>query len=363
VDPLAPSPCSLRAETISLDEYSGWFRSEYAGLRHRSPYHHPAWLAAAALGTGYDLAIVGVRQGSDLVAAVPGFVSRRGPFRFFGSPLRGAMTSYLGPVAAEPRLLGEDLPELVELCRRHIRSNWRSNYIRFALRDERAELPDLGREWRRQRAWTYRLDLSGGTDALWAGLKSDCRRNIRRAEREGIEVVPFDDAELYYRMITATFERHGATSWQRRGFFRALIDGIPSPDPLLCVGARLRGETIAAGLFLRDDAEIHFVSGASLPKHGSLPTSYLLHWHAISAAADAGVGVFGSDASQVRAIDRFKESFGPVLVRRCSLIWTPRHVRRAERMFMRWRTRRKRKGARRHLDARSRPVTAARAGS
>ena len=38
------------------------------------------------------------------------------------------------------------------------------------------------------------------------------------------------------------------------------------------------------------------MSGASFPDNGSLPTSYLLHWHAITTAIDRGCHVFNSDA-------------------------------------------------------------------
>ena len=49
----------------------------------------------------------------------------------------------------------------------------------------------------------------------------------------------------------------------------------------------------------------------------------------------------------VRTIDQFKESFRPVREKRCSLIWTPRHVRRAEQLFMSSRKLRKQLRARR----------------
>jgi lipid II:glycine glycyltransferase (peptidoglycan interpeptide bridge formation enzyme) len=99
-------------------------------------------------------------------------------------------------------------------------------------------------------------------------------------------------------------------------------------------GARYDGKIVAAGLFLHDDKEAHFLSGASLPAYGSLPTSYLLHWHAIERAAGCGLRSFHSEASKVRSIDRFKESFRPTVERRYTLIWSPRSVRRAEGLFI-----------------------------
>lgn len=340
---------SLRTVTLSLDEYERWFDGNVDDLHHRSPYHDPAWIRATGPSVGFDVAIIGVHDGPTLVGAAPGFLARRGPFCLYGSPLRGTMTSYLGPVVSDPALLGPGLVDLLRACRDHARRQFSASYARFTLRDEPGEPAnpvDLGRGWRRQRSPSYRLDLTAGRDAVWSRLKSDCRRNIRRAEREGIEIVPFDEPDRYYRMLVSTFDRHGAKSWHTARFFRSVLTGVPSPEPLLCLGASHRGEVIAAGLFLCDDREVHYVSGASSPSFGSLPTSYLLHWTAIERGIESKCRVFNSDASGVRSIDQFKESFRPELERRCSLIWTRPHIRRAERLFMRSRKLRKRLRAR-----------------
>jgi hypothetical protein len=340
-----------------MEHYRGWLACNFDDLHHRSPYHEPSWITATARSVKFEPVVIGVHEGREMIAAIPGHVTRRGPFRLFGSPLRGTMTSYLGPVSLDPSLVGEGLTDLLPRCQDYVRRTWHATYARLTLRNEPAQLPELDATWRAQRSPSYRLDLTPGVDGVWTRLKSDCRRNIRRAEREEIEIVPFDDPDLYYVMLTTTFARHGAKSFQTEQFFRSLIGEIPSPDPLLCLAASHHGEIVAAGLFLHDDREVHFVSGASLPSNGSRPTSYLLHWHAITTAIAGGCHVFNSDASRIRSIDQFKESFRPVLEKRCSVIWTPPHVRRAERLFMKSRKVRKHIRARRsrpHVDAGSR---------
>jgi len=135
-------------------------------------------------------------------------------------------------------------------------------------------------------------------------------------------------------MLDGTMRRHGTVSWHPERFFHQLMEGLPPRDLLWSWGARYDGKIVAAGLFLHDNNEAHFLSGASEPEYGSLPTSYLLHWHAIKRAADHGLQTFHSEASKVRSIDQFKESFRPALGRRHTLIWSPRFVRRAESVFM-----------------------------
>ena len=317
-------------------EYAAWFAANCASLPQRSPFHHPAWLDAVSTGTDFDVRFIGVTDGGEVIAVVPGFLARRGPLRLFGSPLRGTMTSYLGPLSLDSALTADGARELMVACADFARRRWWAPYAQFTIRDatpDRRRPPDGG--WHEQRPGSYRLELDAGEDALFAQLKSHCRRNVRKAAREGVTVVPFDDAALFHRILAETFRRHGSSSWHPPRFFRALMR-LAEHDLLHAWAAQYQGQTIAAGLFLHDDQEMHFLSGASLPKYGSLPTSYLLHWHAIATAARDGLHVFNSEASRIPSIDAFKESFNPVLERRSTLIHAPGALWAARRSFIRW---------------------------
>lgn len=317
-------------DVIDRDEYRTWYSGHRAALDHRSPFHEPAWMTAVAEGLGFTDVYIGVFANGQMVGAVPGFIARRGPVRVFGSPLRGTMTSYLGPVGFDPSAGEQSLVDLSRQAGEFVRQRFKVVYARFTLRSAPAEgTPDLGPSWRQQRPSSYRLDLTGGEQAVWDGLKSDCRRNIRRALRDNIEVEPFDDPHLFYVMLDRTLRRHGSTSFHSERFFEALFDGLAEPQfrPLAAV---YQGKPVAAGLFYADDRELHYLSGASEPENGSLPTSYLLHWHALQLAMADGVSVFNSDASRVRSIDQFKESFRPTLEKRHTMIWAPPSVYRAQ---------------------------------
>jgi len=325
---------SRNLSVLTQEQYRRWFERCSGQLHHRSPFHHPAWLEAAGRGVDFELRFIGIHEGDNLTGALPGFLTRRGPFRLFGSPLRGTMTSYLGPVGLDLKTDAE-LFHLLESCCDFACREWGASYARFTLRDAPKAVPTgLGANWEQQRPRSYRLDLSPGKDALWARLKSDCRRNIRRAQQLGIQIVPLVDPHLFFEILQETFKRHGTTSWQSERFFELVMAGLVPRDLLWAWGASYQGQVVAVGLFVHDDQEMHFISGASLPEYGSLPTSYLLHWHAIQTAVDSGLRIYNSDASQVRSIDQFKESFRPSLDERYSLIWAPSHVRYALQFFM-----------------------------
>jgi hypothetical protein len=294
-------------------------------------------------GTGFGTRVVGLLDGDELVAAVPGCLTRRGPFRLFGSPLRGTMTSYLGPVTLDPRFADGAARDLMVECAAFARRKWLAPYAQFTTRDAPPDpvvLPGPG--WHHQRPSSYRLDLTRGEDALFDGLKPKCRRNVRKAAREGVVIVELGDADQYHRILDETFRRHGSVSWHTPRFFHAIMRDLPARGLLRAWAARYQGQIIAAGLFLCDDREMHFLSGASLPHFGSLPTSYLLHWHAIATAARDGLEVFNSEASRIPSIDAFKESYNPVLERRSTLIHAPGALWTARRWFVALHKRRRR---------------------
>jgi len=248
-------------KAISQAEYQTWFDRHLPQLQHRSPFHHTAWLEAVAQGVQFELRFIGVYEGSDLVAAVPGFLARRGPFWLFGSPLRGTLTSYLGPVGLNLKGHSDGLSDLILACSQFARQQWGAAYTRFTLRDAPPKFqPELGLNWKHQRPGSYRLDLSRGEEALWNGLESDCRRNIRRTERAGVEIVPFDDPGLFYKILGETFRRHGTSSWQSARFYQLLLSGLLPRDLLWAWGVKHEGRIIAAGLFLHDEAGYVLIS-------------------------------------------------------------------------------------------------------
>jgi hypothetical protein len=324
-----------RLSNISSKEYQEWFECHYPFVHGRSPFHNPAWLETVARVLKFKAIYIAAYDNEELVSVIPGFLYRRGLLRLFGSPMRGTMTSYLGPVSIRPIQGDQARIDLLTTCSSFVRKEWHAAYSRFTLRDEPVELPKLGKNCSDQTPGSYRLDLSKGVDGLWKGLESDCRRNIRRARDAGMEIVPLEDAGLFYRMIDETFRRHGSTSFHKENFFHALLSELVPRDLLWPWGVKYKGEIIAGALFLHDDREVHFISGASFPNYGSLPTSYLLHWNAIEVATKMGLRIFNSERSRIPTIDKFKESFRPILEERYTLICAPSYLRSTQKIFIR----------------------------
>lgn len=320
-------------EIMSASDYGTWFGDRRDELMHRSPFHDPAWLTATSRGRGIKVMNLAILKNGTLVGALPGFTFGFGPARVYGSPLRGTMTSYLGPIGTAIPESTRGLLDLTKQASAHLRRRHGLPYTRVTLRNTPPEgKPEFGDSWVQQRPGSYRLDISPGEEAVWENLTSDCRRNIRKAIKKEVEIEPLDDPDLFYDMLDATLRRHDSTSSHPPKFFHALFEDLG--DLLQPRSAVHRGQVIAAGLFLRDDTELHYLSGASDPAFGSFPTSYMLHWTAIQNAIKDGLSVFNSDASRIRSIDRFKESFRPELERRHTLIGSTPLLYRAQKKLI-----------------------------
>jgi CelD/BcsL family acetyltransferase involved in cellulose biosynthesis len=325
---------TVECSPLSWTQYREWFALHRHELAERAPFYHPAWLQAVAAALGFELALVGIQAAGELAAIVPGFLTRRGPFRLFGSPLRGTMTSYLGPIGLVDSRRPEWRKELVEHASEFARRYWKISYAEFALRDPPAGLvPSRG--WEEKRTRSYQLDLSAGEDALWTAFRPRARRQIRRSEQLGLRVAPFEgDASDYYAMLQETFGRRERTAWHPERFFRALFELLIPAGLVRVWSTRYQGETIAAGIFVHDDREMHYVSGASRSAYRTLPTSYLMHWHAIRSAAAEGLAIYDFGGTGTRSISEFKESFAPTLVEYWNLAWASSPARLAKRVFL-----------------------------
>ena len=118
-------------EEISLKYYQEWFESNYEHLNNRSPFHHPAWINSVARGVDFNTYVVGIYEGRELVAAIPGFLTQRGPFKLFGSPLPGTMTSYLGLVGIDSFKVEDDFLEMGDQLENYFQLQLHNTYCRI----------------------------------------------------------------------------------------------------------------------------------------------------------------------------------------------------------------------------------------
>jgi len=136
-------------------------------------------------------------------------------------------------------------------------------------------------------AMTSIVDLSIGSDAIWAKLSSNWRNNVRQAERKGVEVREVRDADSIAQFVAAC-ERLSLTKGFRYQGSEALVSELLVASVTSSVVARLycatlKGQLQGGLLVLIVGGTMQIIFSAAI--RGTQSSSRLLSWVAMQAAA------------------------------------------------------------------------------
>jgi len=201
-----------------------------------------------------------------------------------------------------------------------------------------ALLRALGGPWRRglgrEPASTAVVDLRGGWEAVLAGMRPQGRRNVRLAERRGVDVGDLDgDAAVatLARMASETASRQGI-ALPGAAHYRRVLAAVPSARVHV---ARVEGEVVAAVLAAAFAAEAIYLYGGSTLQHRERQPSAAVHAHVMRGAIASGCERYDlwgipPDADPLHpwhGLRQFKLALGGVEMKTAgAAIWTRRPV-------------------------------------
>jgi CelD/BcsL family acetyltransferase involved in cellulose biosynthesis len=241
------------------------------------PFHHPAW--ASLLAQCYGFRGFALLDGE---AGLPVLDVGRG--RLVSLPFTDACAPLGDFRAAVPRL------------------------------EVRAALPGLPAS---VRGVVHRLALSDDLDAVRRGFRSQMRRNVARAEREGVVVraaeTRADLLDVFYGLHLRTRHRQGVPVQPRR-FFRLLWEDLHEHGLGTTLIALAGTTPVAAAVFLHWNGTTVYKFGASDPAYWSLRPNNLLFWEAIRAACARGDRSFDFGRTELEnaGLREFKSGWGAV---------------------------------------------------
>jgi CelD/BcsL family acetyltransferase involved in cellulose biosynthesis len=173
-------------------------------------------------------------------------------------------------------------------------------------------------------AYTYcfhQVDLRSDLITLFGNCHTSTRRNIRRAEREGLAYEEGRSKALldaFFRLHVLTRRRHQAPP-QPKDWFVNLIDCFG--DALKIRVAYRNGRAIAAILTLRHKDTVTYKYGCSDEQFNNLGGTHFLIWKTIQEAKDDGLHLLDLGRSDIsnKGLLTFKDRFGG---RRSTLIYS-----------------------------------------
>jgi hypothetical protein len=163
---------------------------------------------------------------------------------------------------------------------------------------------------------THELDLTVPVDKLFGQVDRAVRRNVRKAEREGVQVeisTSADSMKAYYDLHCATRLRLGCPPQPHR-FFTAIVKHFMNRDGGFVALARHEDIPIAGIVVLHFGNNAVYKFGASDQASLHLRGNNLVMWKAIEHCAARGLTRyhFGRTSLENEGLRRFKQGWGSV---------------------------------------------------
>ncbi|MEV7252863.1 lipid II:glycine glycyltransferase FemX [Streptomyces cyaneofuscatus] len=143
----------------------------------------------------------------------------------------------------------------------------------------------------------FRVRLAGRTaEDLWSGLNQEWRRNVRRAEKEGVEVMLGGAAEIpeFYRLLRITEERDGFRLGRSLAYYQRQYAALNTEQPgrMKLYLACHRGEILAAHTMITVGRRVWYQTGASADHRREVRPSNALQWRMLLDAHRLGADIY-----------------------------------------------------------------------
>ena len=268
-------------------------------------FHHPAWINVIAETYGYlPFIATCLNKDGQVLAGIP-FFSINSLFadkRWVALPF----SDHCQPLCTVQTALNELTSRVREM---QMAAEVKSVELRWPLSAE------TGFRTQSQAVIHY-LKLSDDTERLHAGLTQMHRRNIRKAEKEGVRVVSevsMSAIRQFYGLHIRTRQRLGMPVQPWR-FFRLLWEHIISNNLGFILLAYRDAQVIAGAVFLTWNGNLIYKYGASDLAFSDCRPNNLIFWTAIQWGCEHGYRVldFGRTDIDNRGLRDFKSGWGAV---------------------------------------------------
>lgn len=249
-----------------------------------------AWMKFILSCHGGEPLMLSVLRDGEEIGIFVGVVFRCFGIRVLGAPMEGWTTPYLGLLLASN--YQKWAAEALDAIREYAFSELQCDHFEHGSFSVSAEYY-AQRGWRVRTSQGYQVDLTQGEDAVFASFDPACRRNVRKARKEGVVIEQAEDesfADDYFRQLVEVFAKQGKKPTYNLCRIRNLIHHVgPTGKLLLLRAVHPRHGCIATGIFPCDDRWMYFFGGASYRKGQIYRPNELLQWTAMTLAIKRGV--------------------------------------------------------------------------
>lgn len=295
---------------------------EHALLRYLAPSDYSAWDALARISPqgsvfcyswylqalGGENGVLGYFEGGRLVAGIPLHFERRLGARVCCMPkLTPGWGVVIQPLAGKPSTVAARTADILSVFAARLSTE--RIFIQSFHPTIGNWLPFRWRGFRETSRFTYILEDLSDETRLWNGMAESCRRQIRKATKEGLEI-RLCEWDVVFQMAQKTFARQNMKVPYREREFKALCCAAAEHAAGQCFAAQDgTGCVHAAALLVWDTKRAYYLAGGGDPLRRMSGAMSLLLWHMIQYSAQHSA-IFDFEGSDIQAIERFFRSFG-----------------------------------------------------
>jgi len=282
-------------------------------------FHKSYWLRAS----GREFRIYGYFKGEELFAGLPLVcsVSRLG----VKNASHPSLTPYLGVIFRESeakyvtRISGEK--EMSKAIAAKTKEDFDS--ITFSFPPFSTDLqPFIWEGFSSGVRYTYLLELDD-LENVWKGMDESRRRNIRRAEKDGIYVEPSDDFEQTFALVEKTFGRQEKKAFFKLAAFKYNEVLSPKGQCNSFLARNKEGKAIAVVYIVWDEKRSYYILGGYDPEESHHGASAIAMWEAIKfTKEELGLNQFDFEGSMIQPVEQFFRKFGGKLTPYYTVSWT-----------------------------------------
>lgn len=137
---------------------------------------------------------------------------------------------------------------------------------------------------------TWLLDISPEENALLMGCRKTQRNLIRRADKDGVEIIQsdnVDDLSIFDELYADTANRHDFVPYSGN-YLRREFDAFHGEDRVRLFFAKYQGEWISGAMILYYGKTAFYHHGASASQYNKIPGAYRVQWESILEAKRRG---------------------------------------------------------------------------
>ena len=270
-------------------------------------YSKDWWLDAVCSEGTWDVALVEVDN--KIVASMPFYIKKRA---FFSAITLPKLTQTMGPyikypknqtlskrLSYEKKIMNELIEQLpkVDIFNQsfhHTITNW---------------LPFYWNGYKQSTGYTYIIEDLSNMDAVFKNFSSSTKKDIRRAQRNEIEIIDSEDIEAFYKIIELTFERQNLKTRESLEFIRRLYLKAKENDSVVMKFAVKDNVIYSAYLYFYDNKTLYAVMGGSNKEMKLLGSPQLLEWEMMKFASEKSFS-FDLEGSMIEGVEYRNRSLG-----------------------------------------------------